>query len=75
MWNEGITPFTRPLSYQTETVEVPGGGKTDAADFVGLRCRECGLIFCWGHAEVHYEGDPEMAVAKLPCGHWRVVDG
>ena len=28
MWNEGITPFTRPLSYQTETIEVPGGGKT-----------------------------------------------
>jgi hypothetical protein len=21
-------PFTRPLSYQTETIEVPGGGKT-----------------------------------------------
>jgi uncharacterized LabA/DUF88 family protein len=28
MRDEGITPFTRPLSYQTSTIELPGGGKS-----------------------------------------------
>ena len=61
-----------PAQYKARAESLAGPG---AGDFVSLRCRECGLIFCWSHAEIHYEGDPEMAVAKLPCGHWRVVDG
>jgi hypothetical protein len=61
-----------PAQYEARVGSLGGPG---AADFVTLRCRECGLIFCWGHAEIHYEDDPEMTVAKLPCGHWRVVDG
>ena len=28
MGTQGVVAFTRPLTYQTETVEVPGGGKT-----------------------------------------------
>ena len=68
---EGYGEVT-PERYQSlvQSVDAP-----DAADFVRLRCRDCGLIYCWDHVEMRYEGDPEMELAKLPCGHWRVVDG
>ncbi len=60
-----------PAQYEAQGERLAGSG---AGDLVRLHCRECRLVFCWDHAEVHYEGDPERTMAKLPCGHWCVID-
>jgi len=66
---EGYNELTA-AEFQQLAAKITG---PDAAEFVRLRCRECHLIFCWNHVKVTYEGDPEMTVAELPCGHFRVL--
>jgi ribosomal protein S27E len=60
-----------PAQYEAQVESLAGSG---AGDFVRLRCSDCGLIYCWDHADVHYVGDPERTMAKLPCGHSCVID-